>query len=48
MDRLRDYHTSEVSQKKTNVIWYHFYVESKKNDTNEIICKTETDSQISK
>ena len=30
MDRLRDYHTSEVSQKKTNVIWYHFYVESKK------------------
>ena len=36
---------SEVSQTKTNIIWYHLYVESKKNDTNEFIYKTETDSQ---
>ena len=35
---------SEVSQRKTN-IWYHLYVESKKNDTSEFIYKTETDSQ---
>ena len=42
MDGPRDYHT-ELSQ--TNIIWYHLYVESKKNDTNEIIYKTETDSQ---
>ena len=26
---------------KDNTIWYHFYVESKKNDTNELIYKTE-------
>ena len=36
---------SEVSQRKTNIIGYHLYVESKKNDTNERIYKTETDSQ---
>ena len=40
---------SEVSQKeKTNTIWYHLYVESKKNDINELIYKTKTDSQTSK
>ena len=40
---------SEVSQRKTNIIWYHSYVESKlKTDTNELIYKTETDLQISK
>ena len=32
---------SEINQKKTNTIWYHFYVES----TNELIKKTETNSQ---
>ena len=32
----------EVSQ--TN-IWYHLYVESLKNDTNELIYKTEIGSQ---
>ena len=32
---------SEVSQRKTNIIWYHLYVESKKNGTNELIYKTE-------
>ena len=37
---------SKVSQRKTNIILYHFYVESKKNDTNELICKTGTDLQI--
>ena len=40
---------SEVSQKrKTNIVWYHFHVDSKKNDTNELIYKTEIDSQILK
>ena len=38
---------SEVSQRKSNII-YHLYVESKKYDTNELIYKTETESQISK
>ena len=28
---------SEVSQTKTNTIWYHLYVEYKKNDTNELL-----------
>ena len=36
---------SEVSQRKTNIISYHLYVDSKNNDTNELIYKTETDSQ---
>ena len=31
--------------RKTEIIWYHFRVESKKNNTNESISKTETDSQ---
>ena len=35
---------SEVSQRKANAIWYHLYVESEKNDTNELIYKTEIDS----
>ena len=35
----------EVSQRKTNIIWYHLYVESKKKGTNELIYKTEVDSQ---
>ena len=36
---------SEVSQTKTNIIWYHLYVESFKNDTNELTYKAEIDSQ---
>ena len=36
---------SEVSQTKTNIIWYCLYVESKKNDTSKLIYKTETDPQ---
>ena len=38
---------SEVSQGKTTIIWNHYYVESNKNDTKELIYKTETDSWIS-
>ena len=37
---------SEVNQTKTSIIWYQLYVESNKNDTNELIYKTETNSQI--
>ena len=36
---------SEVHQTKANIIWYHLYVESKKNYINELIYKTEIDSQ---
>ena len=40
---------TELSQTKTNIIWYHLYMKSKKKkDTNELICKTETDSQTEK
>ena len=41
---------SEVSQRKTNIIWYHSYVESNflKNDATELICKIEIDLPISK
>ena len=47
IDGPRDYHTKwNVRKRKTNTIWYHVYVES--NDMNELIYKTETDSQTSK
>ena len=36
---------SEVSQTNKNIIWYHLYVESKKNDINALIYETEIDSQ---
>ena len=36
---------SEVGQGKTSIIWYHLYVKSKKNDTDELIYKSEVDSQ---
>ena len=39
---------SEIRQRKTRIIWYHLYVESKRNDTNGLIYKTETDSQTLK
>ena len=49
MDGRGDYQvivSSEVSQTKTNIIWYYTYMRNlKKNDTNELIYKTETDSQ---
>ena len=35
---------SKVSQTKTNIICYHF-IWNLKNDTKELIYKTETDSQ---
>ena len=38
----------EVSQTKTNITWYHLYVESNKNNTKELIYETETNSQILK
>ena len=34
----------EVSQRKTNIILYHLYVECKKIDMNEFLYKAETDS----
>ena len=34
---------SGVRQRKTNTIWYHINVESKKHDTSEFIYKTESD-----
>ena len=47
-NKTLDYHTKcQENQTKTNVIWYHLYVESK-NNVNEIIYKTETDSQMQK
>ena len=36
---------SVVSQTKTNIIWCHLYVESKKIYTNELIYLTEIDPQ---
>ena len=37
---------SEVSERQTS--WYHLYVEYFKKDTNELIFRTETDSQTLK
>ena len=37
---------SEASQRKTNIICYRLYAESKKNNTIELIYKTETDSEL--
>ena len=44
---------SEISLIKTNIIWYHLYVKSKKEKrklehTNELISKIERDSQAQK
>ena len=44
MDGSVDY-LNKWSQRKTNIVWYHLYAESKKTDTNELTYKTETDSQ---
>ena len=43
LDRPRDDHT-KWNKKKTNAIWYH-YMWNLKNDTNELLYKTEMDSQ---
>ena len=37
---------SEVRQRKTNIIWYCFNVESLKRNTDGFICKTEIESQM--
>ena len=37
---------SKVSQRNTKIIWYHSYVESKNNVTNEFIYKIDIDSQM--
>ena len=39
---------SEVRWRKTNILSYHLHVESKKNDINELIYKTEIDSQTNR
>ena len=39
MDDLDIIILSKLSQTKINVIWYHLYVESKKNDTNTFFYK---------
>ena len=43
---------NEVSQTKTNIIWYHLYVEYKKNDTNKLVEKinglTDIENKLSK
>ena len=44
MDGPRDYHINEISQTKTNIISYH-YMWNPKHETNELIYRTETDSQ---
>ena len=46
MDGSRDYHTKwSKSDRERQVSYNIIYVESKKNDTNELVYKTETDSQ---
>ena len=36
---------NEVRQRKANTIWYHLYVDPRKDDRKELIYKTEIDSQ---
>ena len=46
MDRLRDYILSEVkSERERQILYITDWQNLKKNDTNEFIYKTETDSQ---
>ena len=44
MDVSRDYHI-KWSETKATIIWHHWYVESKINNTNELIYKTGIDPQ---
>ena len=39
---------SEVRQWKTNITWYHLYVESKKKDTNELIAEQKQKDRLCK
>ena len=41
MDAVRNYHTKLARQRKTNIIWYYLYVESREINANELIYKTE-------
>ena len=43
IDGPRDYHT-KWSKLEINIIWYHLYVKSKKNDANELSNKAEMDA----
>ena len=43
MDDLEIIILSEVGQTKTNIMWYSLYMESRKEDTNNLSYKTETD-----
>ena len=45
MDGPRDYHTKYDRQWKMNIM-YHLYVGSLKKDTNELICRTESDLRL--
>ena len=47
MDEPRDCQLNEVSQRKTNIIWYCLYVKLKKA-TNELIYKTEIVNRCTK
>ena len=37
---------SEVNQRKIKFTWYHLHVESKENDINEPLYRTEIDPQM--
>ena len=45
MDGRRDYHT-KWSKSEKDIVWYHLW--NLEKDTNELIYKTETDSQTQK
>ena len=45
MDGPRDCHTDEVSQTEREISYIAYMRNLKRNDTNELIYKTETDSQ---
>ena len=42
----REYLLSEISQRKTNTVWYHLYLGSKKMKQTNVYSKAETDSQL--
>ena len=43
MEGPRDCHTK---WSKTDIVWYHLYAESNKNNTKELTYKTETNSDF--
>ena len=46
LDGPRDYHTKWRKRDRKTNIWYHFYVESKKNATNKLmVTKGERESE---